>query len=114
MSANRKRDPAGGPTSDEFHNDTISNAAPSRPKRPSLQARHSSEARRLRRQRYARCIWPLGDRVLFELIDHIADRFGLEDEVDRLLDRFAGLSPDLLRALGADRVAAPPIREVRR
>jgi hypothetical protein len=92
------------------NSNTKTNNAPSL----SLQARRGSEARRLRRQRYAQRIWPLGDRVLFELVDHIADRFGLEDEVDRLLDRFAGLSPDILRAVGADRLAAPPIREVRR
>ena len=47
------------------------------------------------------------------LVDHIADRFGLEDEVDRLLDRFAGLSPDLLRAVGADHLPEPPIHLVR-
>jgi hypothetical protein len=88
-------------------------SAPRAPTR-SLADRRSAELRRLQRQRYAQRIWSLGDRVLFELIDHIADRFGLEDEVDRLLDRFAGLSPEILRAVGADRLGAPPIREVRR
>jgi hypothetical protein len=114
MSANRKRDPAGGPTSDEFHNDTNSNAAPFRPKRPSLQARRSSEARRLRRHGMRSVFGPSAIASYSSSSIHIADRFGLEDEVDLLLDRFAGLSPDLLRALGADRVAAPPIHEVRR
>jgi hypothetical protein len=76
----------------------------------SAQARRVNETRRLRRQRYAARIWPLGDRVLFELVDHIAGRFDLEDEVDRLLDRFAGLDPAVLRALGGDRLPPNPTR----
>jgi hypothetical protein len=48
--------------------------------------------------------------VLFELVDHIAGRFGLEDEVDRLLDRFAGLDPAVFRALGGDRLPPNPTR----
>jgi hypothetical protein len=51
--------------------------------------------------------------VLFELVDHIAGRFGLEDEVDHLLDRFAGVDQAVLRALGADKLPPPPIRQVR-
>jgi hypothetical protein len=86
-------------------------SAPRAPTR-SLAERRAQENRRLRRQRYAQRIWPLGDRVLFELVDHIADRFGIEDEVDRLLDRFAGLSPEILRAVGADRLPARPLRLV--
>jgi hypothetical protein len=66
----------------------------------------------LRRQRYAARIWPLGDRVLFELVDHIAGRFDLEDEVDSLLDRFAALDPAVLRALGGDRLPPNPTRVV--
>jgi hypothetical protein len=77
---------------------------------PSAQARRVSETRRLRRQRYAARIWPLGDRVLFELVNHIAGRFGLEDEVDHLLDRYADLDLDLLRTLGADRLPTNPTR----
>jgi hypothetical protein len=69
-----------------------------------------TEARRLRRQRYAARIWGLGDRALFELVDHIAGRFGIEDEIDHLLGRFARLSPAVLRALGADKLPLPPIR----
>jgi hypothetical protein len=86
--------------------------APQAPTR-SLAERRSAELRRLRRQRYAQRIWPLGDRVLFELVDHISDRFGLEDEVDRLLDGFARLSPEILRAVGADRFPERPLHLVR-
>jgi hypothetical protein len=88
---------------------TAANGAP----HPSLQTRRASEARRLRRQRYSARIWPLGDRVLFGLVDHIAGRFDLEDEVVRLLDRFAGLDLEALRALGADRLPCSPLRAVR-
>jgi hypothetical protein len=51
--------------------------------------------------------------VLFERVDHIAGRFGLEDELDHLLDRFAGLDPVVLRALGADKLPPLPIRQIR-
>lgn len=61
----------------------------------------------MRRQRYAARIWPLGDRVLFELVDHIAGRFGIEDDLDSPLERFAGLDHTVLRALGGDRL--PPV-----
>jgi hypothetical protein len=80
--------------------------------RPDLQATRRHEARRLRRQQCARQIWRLGDRVLFELVDHIATRFGIEDEVDHLIERYAALDPVILRALGADRLPPPPIRAV--
>jgi hypothetical protein len=107
----RERRPAGDRTANlENTGDNNSNASSFRPKQPSLQAQRASAARRLRRQLYAARIWPLGDRVLFELVDHIADRFGLEDEVDHLLDRYADLDLDLLRTLGADRLPTNPTR----
>jgi hypothetical protein len=93
----RERRPAGDRTAD-LENTTGNGNNP------------ANGARRLRRQRYAARIWPLGDRVLFELVDHIAGRFDLEDEVDRLLDRFAGLDPAVLRALGGDRLPPNPTR----
>jgi hypothetical protein len=80
-----------------------------------LRGRRAHELRRLRRQRYVERICGLdAQRVWVELIEHIAARFDLEDEVDGLLDRFAGLDPDVLRALGADRFPPSPIREVPR
>jgi hypothetical protein len=102
-----KRGPGGGLAENDIGNgNTQLNSLP----RPVLQSRRASEARRLRRQRCAARIWPLGDRVLFELVDHIAGRFDLEDEVDRLLDRFAGLDPAVVRALGGDRLPPNPTR----
>jgi hypothetical protein len=53
-------------------------------------------------------VWRLGDRVLFELVDHIAQRFDIDSETDRLLDRYAGLDPQVLRVLGADRLPKAP------
>ena len=80
--------------------------------RADLQELRAAELRRLQRQRCAKCVWSLGDRVLFELVDHIATRFGIEDEIDHLLARFAGLDPDVLRAISAHKFS-PPLYEVR-
>jgi hypothetical protein len=54
----------------------------------------------------------LGPRVLFELIDELDRVHGLGDDVDRRLERYAGLDLDTLRALGGDRFPASPIRVV--
>ena len=113
MSMNRTRGPAGGPARNKFQNDTISNTAPFRPIQPSLQAQRGYEARRLRRQRYAQRIWRLGERVEFELVEHLITAFALdEDAVDRVLDRFARLDHKVLKVLGADRLPPSPTREV--
>jgi hypothetical protein len=104
----RERGPGGDRTADLKNTDNNNGNAHSN----NLSERRAQENRRLRRQQYAQRIWPLGDRVLFELVNHIADRFGPEDEVDRLLDRFAGLSPEILRAVGADRLPERPLHLV--
>jgi hypothetical protein len=79
-----KRGPGGGLVENDIGNgNTQLNSLP----RPVLQSRPASDARRLRRQRYAARIWSLGDR-------------------------FAGLDPAVLRALGGDRLPAPPIHRV--
>ena len=81
--------------------------------RLSLKARRSAELRRLQRQRYAERIWRLGDRVQFELVEKFIEHFGLDEEAARqILDRFAGLDIEVLRALGADRLSPAPIRSV--
>jgi len=80
-----------------------------------LAARRAQENRRQRRQRYIQRIWPLGDRVAFELLDHLISLFGLDDDqVDRVLDRFTGLDPVTLCALAADKLPPPPIHMGRR
>jgi hypothetical protein len=89
-------------------------SAPRAPAR-SLAERQSAELRRLQRQRYAQRIWRLGDRVEFELVEHLITAFDLdEDAVARVLDRFAGLDIEALRAAGGDRLPPAPIRSVPR
>jgi hypothetical protein len=78
-----------------------------------LQARRTAELRRLQRQRYAQRIWRLGDRVQFELVEKFIEHFGLDEEVARqILDRFAGLDPEMLRTLGVDKIPHLPLRAV--
>ena len=69
-------------------------------------------ARRLRRQRHVEQVHRLGARVLFELVDELDRVHGLGDDLDRRLEAYAGLDPDLLAALGADRFPAAPLRLV--
>jgi hypothetical protein len=78
-----------------------------------LQERRGAELRRLRRQRYAKRIWALGERVEFELVEKLIRHFALdEDAVDLILNRFAALDPAILRALGGDRIPEPPLRVI--
>jgi hypothetical protein len=73
----------------------------------------SAELRHLRCLSYARHIWPLGERVEFELLEKRIEHFVLdENAVDHILDRFAGLNSDVLRVLGADRPPPLPIHPV--
>jgi hypothetical protein len=67
---------------------------------------------RLRRQRSVQALHRLGARVLFELLDEIARHHGLGEDIDQRLERYAGVDPDLLRAVGGDRFARLPIRIV--
>jgi hypothetical protein len=79
--------------------------------RLSLRARGSSEYRRLRRRRYMRQIWPLGDRTCFELPTRSFNLDGVH--VDHVFGRFAGLDGDILWVLGADGLpSVPPPRLV--
>jgi hypothetical protein len=80
-----------------------------------LQGRRSQKSpRQLFRQRAAARVHALGPRVAFELIDEIIRYHpDLEDEIDRRLDRYADLDPQVLRALGADRLPPQPIHAVR-
>lgn len=68
--------------------------------------------RRLRRQRQIEAIHRLGPRVLFELVDQLDREYGLGEEFDRLLSRFAEIDPAILRALAGDRFAVAPTRVV--
>ena len=51
--------------------------------------------------------------MLCELMQHLVDRCDLsEDRLDRALERFAGLDPAILLALGGFRFAALPVHMV--
>jgi hypothetical protein len=82
--------------------------------RPVLQSRRASEARRLFRQRAVARVHALGQRPTFKLVDEIIRHHpDLEDEIDKWIDKYADLDPDLLRRLGADRLPLiPPPRLV--
>lgn len=73
-----------------------------------------AELRRIRWQRAARAVHMLGPRALYELLDEIA-RYHPEiaGDLDQRLRAYAErLSPELLRAVGADRFAPQPLRLV--
>jgi hypothetical protein len=89
--------------------------APTRSVGVSLQERRSAELRKLQRARLAKRLWTLGERVEFELVEHLIATFDLdEDAVIRIEQRFAGLDLEALRALGADRLPPSPLHQVRR
>ena len=73
---------------------------------------HTQAQRRLRRQRHVEQIHRLGARVIFELVDELDRHHGLGDDLDRRLEAFAGLDPDLIAAVGADRFPVAPLRIV--
>jgi succinylglutamate desuccinylase len=69
---------------------------------------------RLRRQRQVErlCETP---RLVFELIEEVRRHHpGIAQDLDRRLANFAALDPAVLRALGGDRFAASPVRQVER
>ena len=51
-------------------------------------------------------------RLVAELLDEIGRYHGIEDDIAARLRRYAGVDPDLLAALGADRFPASPMRLV--
>ena len=65
----------------------------------------------MRRQRHVERICRI-PRLVAELLDEIARHHGIRDDLDRRLERFAGLDPELLHALGADAFPASPTRLV--
>jgi hypothetical protein len=67
----------------------------------------------LRRQRMCAQTHALGDRVFFELLDEL-DRHGIAPWAltEARLERFASLDPEVLTALGGDRMPPLPIHAV--
>ena len=72
-------------------------------------AGRNDTVRRPRRQRAVAAIHRLGPRVLAELLDEIGRHHGIADALEARVIRCAGLDPEILRAVGADRFALPPV-----
>ena len=72
----------------------------------------SQYPREFRRQRQVEriCQTP---RLVAELLAEIGRHYGLAVDIDRRLERYSRLNPELLHALGADRFPPPPLRAVR-
>jgi hypothetical protein len=66
----------------------------------------------MRRQRLCTRIHGLGPRVFAELLGEL-ERYGIAD-LDRRLERYAQLDPEVLARLGADRFPPAPIHLVGR
>jgi hypothetical protein len=66
--------------------------------------------RRRRRQRMAELVWKLGARAFFEFIDEPDRHYGLDDDLDRRLERYANDDPTLIALLGSDQFPAGPTR----
>ena len=67
-------------------------------------------AARLKRQRRIEHLHRLGPRAVFELLHEVSE----VEDLDRALDAYQRLTPDLLKALGGDRFSPSPLHEVRR
>ena len=63
----------------------------------------------LRRQRQIEHLYLLGPRAVGELLQEVAK----DDDLDRALEAYGRLTPDLLKALGGDQFPSAPLREVR-
>jgi hypothetical protein len=100
---------ASGPGLDDF----LRAADKSGPEVPQTLHLKQAAQQRLRRQRMVARIHSLGARVTFELLDELIRAYPyLAADIDERLERYAGLDPTLLRALGADRFATAPVRVV--
>jgi hypothetical protein len=84
-------------------------SAPMSPAR-SLAERRSAELRRVRRRRMAEIVWRLGARAFFEFIDELDRHHGLDDDLDRRLEKYATADPKLIALLGGDQFPAGPTR----
>lgn len=67
---------------------------------------------RLRRERQVEQLHRLGSRVVYELLDQLARDHGIGADLDWQLQRFAGLDPEILAAVGGDKFAPNPTRLV--
>ena len=75
-------------------------------------ALQAAATRRLRRLRQIERIHGFGARVVYELVDELDRHHGLGADLDWRLARYAALDFEVLRALGADKFPAVPIRAI--
>ena len=78
-----------------------------------LRERRSRELRLLRRHRLAELLWKLGPHPLSEFVDELDRNYDIPG-LDRRLERYAELDAHTLSLLGADKLPAAPLHEVRR
>ena len=67
----------------------------------------------LRFRRNVERVCSLGTRAVSELLSEIGAERAIQHLVDRKVERYADLDPDLVQALGGNRFAKPPLRLVR-
>lgn len=65
-----------------------------------------------RRWRLAERLHGLGARVTYEFLDELDRHLDLGDDLDRRLERYAALDPDVLAAVGGDRFPSIPLHFV--
>ena len=66
----------------------------------------------LRLQRLAERLHALGPRPVFEFCRELAEAYGINADVQRRLERYAGLDPAFILVLGADYSPPPPLHGV--
>jgi hypothetical protein len=69
-------------------------------------------AARARAQRLVDHLATLGSRALGEFLDELGRREGVTAAIHRRLDNYAKLTPEMLRAVDADRWAPAPTRAI--
>ena len=74
----------------------------------------TAHARDLRFQRDVEHLHKLGPRALHEFFSEVAAERGIRTYLEDQIGAFANLDPDVLQALGGDRMAPNPIRRVGR
>ncbi len=62
----------------------------------------------LRRERQIEHVYRLGVRAVGELLREVAE----DDDLDRALEAYGRLTPDLLKALGGDHFPPAPLHEI--
>src|SRR5438067_9307092 len=79
-----------------------------------LKSLRAQAQRRLRRQHHVEQVNRLRCRVWFEFVDELVRHHPeIAEDIDRRLERYAGLNPNMLQALSLDRFPPPSLRVVR-